>query len=192
MTKQPPNPPNPDDLAELIAGKTEAPISRDAAAEDRHFGMRITRDGTWHYLGTPIKRLPLVKLFSTVLRREDDRYWLVTPVERGLIDVDDAPFVAVEVTVEGAGQATRLTFRTNLDEEILAGPEHPIRVEIDPATEEPAPYIHVRDNLEALIARPVFYELAELAEEVEDGQEIELRIWSNGTVFSLGMAGTGE
>ena len=192
MTKQPPNPPNPDDLAELIAGKTEAPISRDAAAEDRHFGMRITRDGTWHYLGTPIKRLPLVKLFSTVLRREDDRYWLVTPVERGLIDVDDAPFVAVEVTVEGEGQATRLTFRTNLDEEILAGPEHPIRVEIDPATEEPAPYIHVRDNLEALIARPVFYELAELAEEVEDGQEIELRIWSNGTVFSLGMAGTGE
>ena len=192
MTKQPPNPPNPDDLAELIAGKTEAPVLPDSAATDRHFGMRITRDGTWHYLGTPIKRLPLVKLFSTVLRREDNRYWLVTPVERGLIDVDDAPFVAVEVTVEGEGQATRLTFRTNLDEEILAGPEHPIRVEIDPATEEPAPYIHVRDNLEALIARPVFYELAELAEEVEDGQEIELRIWSNGTVFSLGMAGTGE
>ena len=109
--------------------------------------------------------MPLVKLFSTVLQREDDRYWLVTPVERGLIDVDDAPFVAVEVIVEGEGQATRLTFRTNLDEEILAGPEHPIRVEIDPATEEPAPYIHVRDNLEALIARPVFYELAELAEE---------------------------
>ena len=136
--------------------------------------------------------MPLVKLFSTVLRREDDRYWLVTPVERGLIDVDDAPFVAVEVTVEGEGQATRLTFRTNLDEEIRAGREHPIRVEIDPATEEPSPYIHVRDNLEALIARPVFYELAELAEEVLDGQEIELRIWSDGAVFSLGMAGTGE
>ncbi len=192
MTKQPPNPPNPDDLAEFIVGKTEVPISTDTPTADRHFGIRIARDGTWHYLGTPIKRMPLVKLFSTVLRREDDRYWLVTPVERGLIDVDDAPFVAVEVTVEGEGQATRLTFRTNLDEEILAGPEHPIRVEIDPATEEPAPYIHVRDNLEALIARPVFYELAELAEEVEDGQEIELRIWSNGTVFSLGMAGTGE
>ena len=192
MTKQPPNPPNPDDLAEFIVGKTEAPISTDTPAADRHFGIRIARDGTWHYLGTPIKRMPLVKLFSTVLRREDDRYWLVTPVERGLIDVDDAPFVAVEVTVEGEGQATRLTFRTNLDEEILAGPEHPIRVEIDPATEEPAPYIHVRDNLEALIARPVFYELAELAEEVLDGQEIELRIWSDGKVFSLGMAGTGE
>ena len=192
MSKQPPYPPNTDDLAELIAGKTEASISTDTPAADRHFGIRIARDGTWHYLGTPIKRMPLVKLFSTVLRREDDRYWLVTPVERGLIDVDDAPFVAVEVTVEGEGQATRLTFRTNLDEEILAGPEHPIRVEIDPATDEPAPYIHVRDNLEALIARPVFYELAELAEEELDGQEIELRIWSDGAVFSLGMAGTGE
>ena len=192
MTKQPPNPPNPDDLAEFIVGKTEVPISTDTPTADRHFGIRIARDGTWHYLGTPIKRMPLVKLFSTVLRREDDHYWLVTPVERGLIDVDDAPFVAVEVTVEGEGKASRLTFRTNLDEEILAGPEHPIRVEIDPATEEPAPYIHVRDNLEALIARPVFYELAELAEEVLDGQEIELRIWSDGTVFSLGMAGTGE
>ena len=192
MTKQPPNPPNPDDLAELIVGKTKAPISTHTPAADRHFGIRIARDGTWHYLGTPIKRMPLVKLFSTVLRREEDRYWLVTPVERGLIDVDDAPFVAVEVTVEGEGQATRLTFRTNLDEEILAGPDHPIRVEIDPATEEPAPYIYVRDNLEALIARPVFYELVELAEEVEGGHEIELRIWSDGRVFSLGMAGTGE
>ena len=192
MTKQPRNPPNPDDLAEFIVGKTEVPISTDTPTADRHFGIRIARDGTWHYLGTPIKRMPLVKLFSTVLRREEDRYWLVTPVERGLIDVDDAPFVAVEVTIEGEGQATRLTFRTNLDEDILAGPKHPIRVEIDPATEEPAPYIHVRDNLEALIARPVFYELAELAEEVLDGQEIELRIWSDGAVFSLGMAGTGE
>ena len=192
MTKQPPNPPNPDDLVEFIVGKIEKPFSIDMPAADRHFGIRIARDGTWHYLGTPINRMPLVKLFSTVLRRENDRYWLVTPAERGLIDVDDAPFVAVEVTVEGEGQATQLTFRTNLDEEILAGPEHPIRVEIDPESEEPAPYIHVRDNLEALIARPVFYELAELAEEVEDGQKIELRIWSGGAVFSLGMAGTGE
>ena len=192
MTKQPPNPPHTDNLAELVAGKAAAPVSADTPAAFRHFGIRIARDGTWHYLGTPINRMPLVKLFSTVLQREDDRYWLVTPVERGLIDVDDAPFVAVEVIVEGEGRATRLTFRTNLDEEILAGPEHPIRVEIDPATEEPAPYIQVRDNLEALIARPVFYELVELAEEVLNGQEIELQIWSDGMVFSLGMAGTGE
>ncbi len=192
MTKQPPNLPHIDNLAELIAAKAAAPISTDTSAADRHFGIRIARDGTWHYLGTPINRMPLVKLFSTVLRREDDRYLLVTPVERGLIDVDDAPFVAVEVIVEGEGRATRLTFRTNLDEEILAGPEHPIRVEIDPATEEPAPYIQVRDNLEALIARPVFYELVELAEEVLNRQEIELQIWSDGMVFSLGMAGTGE
>ncbi|MGB0555078.1 MAG: DUF1285 domain-containing protein, partial [Alphaproteobacteria bacterium] len=95
--------------------------------------MRIGRDGTWYYLGTPIKRMPLVKLFSTVLRRDDKGdFWLITPVERGRIDVDDAPFVAVGLTVDGEGQDTRLTFRTNLDEEIVADAEHPIRVEVDP------------------------------------------------------------
>jgi hypothetical protein len=193
MSKQPPNPPSPDDLANLIEGKDGLSAPNGETQADRHFGMRIGRDGTWYYLGTPIRRLPLVKLFSTALRRDDKGdFWLVTPVERGRIDVEDAPFVAVGLTVEGEGQDTRLTFRTNLDEEIVAGAEHPIRVEVDPETEEPTPYIHVRDNLEALIARSVFYDLAEMAEEVTVGDGIELRVWSGGNVFHLGNAGPGD
>jgi hypothetical protein len=193
MSKQPPNPTGPDDIAKLIAGEGGGDSAPDGAAEDRHFGMRIARDGTWYYLGTPIKRQPLVKLFSTVLRRDENGdFWLVTPVERGRIDVDDAPFVAVGVTVDGTGRETRLTFRTNLDETVVAGRDHPIRVEIDPDTEEPTPYILVRDNLEALIARPVFYELAEMAEEFETGGEIDLRLWSDGEMFRLGSAGAGD
>ena len=193
MSKQPPNPPSPDDLANLIEGKDGPSAQSGEAQADRHFGMRIGRDGTWYYLGTPIKRMPLVKLFSTVLRRDDKGdFWLITPVERGRIDVDDAPFVAVGLTVDGEGQDTRLTFRTNLDEEIVADAEHPIRVEVDPETEEPTPYIHVRDNLEALIARPVFYDLAEMAEEATVGDDIELRVWSGGNMFRLGNAGPGD
>jgi hypothetical protein len=193
MSKQPPNPPSPDDLANLIEGKDGQSAPSGDTQGEQNFGMRIGRDGTWYYLGTPIKRLPLVKLFSTVLWRDDKGdFWLVTPVERGRIDVDDAPFVAVGLTVEGEGQDTLLTFRTNLDEEIVAGVEHPIRVEIDPETEEPTPYIHVRDNLEALIARSVFYDLAEMAEEATVDDGIELRVWSRGNMFCLGNAGPGD
>jgi hypothetical protein len=193
MSKQPPNPTSPADLANLIEGKDGPSAPSEDIQRDQNFGIRIGRDGTWYYLGTPIKRLPLVKLFSTVLWRDDKGdFWLVTPVERGRIDVDDAPFVAVGLTVEGEGQDTLLTFRTNLDEEIVAGVEHPIRVEIDPETEEPTPYIHVRDNLEALIARSVFYDLAEMAEEATVNGGIELRVWSRGNMFCLGNAGPGD
>ena len=193
MTKQPPNPPSPIDLANLIEG-TDGPSAASGDTQgDKHFGMRIGRDGTWYYLGTPIKRLPLVKLFSTALQRDNKGdFWLITPVERGRIDVDDAPFVAVGLTVEGEGQDTVLTFRTNLDEEIVAGIEHPIRVEIDPETDEPTPYIHVRVNLEALIARSVFYDLAEIAEEATVSIGNELRVWSGGNMFCLGNAGPGD
>ena len=165
MSKQPPNPPSPEGLKKLLDGDFEPLSEALTSANERHFGIRILSDGTWHYQGTPIRRLPLVKLFSTVLRRDEEgRYWLVTPVERGLIDVDAAPFVAVEVKAEGTGRNTRLTFRTNVDDEIVACKAHPIRVEINPKTEEPTPYIHVRDNLDALITRPVFYELADIGE----------------------------
>ena len=112
-------------------------------------GMQIARDGTWFYLGSPIGRLPLVKLFASVLRREaDGRYWLVTPAERGRVEVEDVPFVAVAVTVEGEGRDQRLIFRTNLDEFVTAGPDNPLRVETA-ASGEAAPYILVRDGLEA-------------------------------------------
>lgn len=156
----------------------------------RDFGLRIGRDGTWYYLGSPIHRMPLVKLFSTVLRRGDDgRYWLVTPVERGIIHVDDAPFVAVDVDVyppgEAAGPGSTLSFRTNLDETVVAGPDHPIRLETDPETGEPAPYVLVRDRLEALINRATYYRLAEMAVEREAGST-ELGVWSGGEFYPLG------
>jgi len=174
-------------IADAVSGKSQIR----EGGENRHFQMRIARDGTWYYQGSPINRMPLVKLFSTVLRREDDgRFWLVTPVERGLIDVDDAPFTAVEVThMPGAaedGSEDILRFRTNLDAEFEGGADHPLRVLIDPETEEPSPYILVRDRLEARLTRSVFYELAELAREREvDGQWV-YGVWSKGDFFQLG------
>jgi uncharacterized protein len=149
------------------------------------FGIRIARDGTWFHEGSPIGRLPLVKLFASVLRREGDEYWLVTPAERGRILVEDAPFVAVGLDARGSGRDQALTFRTNLEEEIEAGPAHPIRVVIDPARGEPRPYVLVRDNLEALIARAVYYQLVELGrEEAQDGAA-RYGVWSGGVFFAL-------
>lgn len=174
------------------AHKEASPPLADSCAEDvpRDFGLRIGRDGTWYYLGSPIQRLPLVKLFATVLRRgEDGRYWLITPVERGIIHVDDAPFVAVDVDLdppgETAGPGSNLSFRTNLDETVVAGPDRPIRLDADPETGEPAPYVLVRDGLEALINRATYYRLAEMAVEREDGSD-ELGVWSGGEFFPLG------
>lgn len=149
------------------------------------FGIRILRDGTWLYHGSPIGRKPLVRLFSTVLRRDDDGFWLVTPVERGRIEVDDAPFTAVEMTVEGTGAAQRLTFRTNVDDTVTADAAHPLRVALAPDG-EPSPYVLVRDRLEALIVRAVYYDLVELGEErLVDGEE-RYGVWSAGTFFLLG------
>ena len=151
------------------------------------FAIRIGRDGTWYYLNSPIGRKPLVKLFSTVLRREPDGdYWLVTPYERGRIEVEDVPFIAVEVTAEGAGPAQRLRFRTNLDDEVVADKEHPIRVIQQAGTGEPTPYIMVRDGLEARLTRPVFYELVELGESRQEDGEEQLGVWSSGQFFLLG------
>jgi hypothetical protein len=155
-------------------------------------GMRITRDGVWLHEGAPIVRARMVKLFATILRRDDDeRYYLVTPVEKVAIAVDDAPFVAVAMSVHGTGREQVLTFRTNVDEEVMAGPGHPIRVDIDQDSEEPSPYVHVRDRLDALIARAVFYDLVELALEEEDARSGELRfgVWSAGSFFELGDPG---
>jgi len=122
--------------------------------------MHIKRDGSWDYMGTPITRPAMIKLFSTILRRDDDgEYYLVTPVEKVGIRVDDAPFVAVEME-QNEGD---IIFRTNVDDYVTAGNDHPIRVEINKKTGEPTPYVKVRGRLEALIARPVFYQLAEYA-----------------------------
>ena len=123
--------------------------------------MRIARDGTWFYLGTPIGRVELVKLFSTILRRDGDDYFLVTPVEKVGITVEDAPFVAVDFNRVDDG----LVFETNVGDFFTAGPEHPIRVVRDPQTGEPSPYVLVRSNLEALIDRKSFYRLVDEGEE---------------------------
>jgi hypothetical protein len=153
------------------------------------FDMRIARDGTWFYRGSPIERKPLVKLFSTVLRRESGEYWLVTPVERGRIQVDDAPFTAVEVTARGTGRDQELSFRTNLDDFVIADCEHPIRVSYHREAGEPSPYVLVRPGLEALILRPVFYHLVELGEvRGIDGMD-QLGVWSRGQFFPLGQLG---
>jgi len=133
-----------------------------APTEHRDLQIRIARDGTWFYRGSLIARLPLVKLFASVLRREaDGSYWLVTPAERGRVEVEDAPFLAVELTAEGEGREQQLIFRTNLDDIVTAGPDHPLRTETA-VDGEPSPYILVRDGLEALLARPVFYQLVDL------------------------------
>ena len=148
--------------------------------------IRIARDGTWYYRGSPIGRLSLVKLFASVLRREaDGHYWLVTPAERGRVEVEDAPFLAVALTAEGEGVARQLIFRTNLDEFVTAGPDNPLRVETA-ANGEPAPYILVRDGLKARLTRPVFYELVELGTEEQVAQRTQFGVWSRGAFFSLG------
>ena len=153
---------------------------------DETYDIRIAADGTWYYRGTRIERIGLVKLFAGVLRRDDaGDYWLITPVERGRITVEDAPFTAVELLVEpGAGEGgrnQRLRFRTNLDDWIVAGPDHPIRVVTKAGTDEPRPYIRVKDRLEALIVRPVFYELVELSVEHDE----RIGVWSQTHFFQL-------
>jgi hypothetical protein len=149
--------------------------------------MRIAVDGTWFYLGTPIGRPQLVRLFSTILKREDSgRYVLVTPVEKVGIKVEDAPFIAVRVDAEGKGERRRLSFMTNVGDVMIAGPSHPIRVDFHGAEREPRPYILVRGKLEARISRAVFYELVGLAEERKTAAGRELGVWSDGVFFSLG------
>jgi uncharacterized protein len=150
------------------------------------FDIRIARDGTWFYHGTPITRKPLVKLFASVLRRDEQgEYWLQTPVEKGRIRVEDAPFVAVELTVTGEGPSQILTFRTNLDDSVIAGPQHPIRVAPEAGAGGPRPYVQVRAGLEALIARPVFYQLVELGESMAENPPA-YGVWSGGVFFPLG------
>lgn len=142
--------------------------------------MVIKRDGTWFYNGTPIGRAPLVRLFSSILKREGDDYFLVTPVEKVGIQVEDAPFVAVDFTSVGAAAEQQITFTTHVGDDILAGPENPIRVERAPGG-EPSPYVHVRAGLDALIDRKSFYRLVELG--VEEGDWFG--VWSGGTFFPI-------
>jgi len=143
--------------------------------------MRIARDGTWFHEGTPIGRERMVKLFASILKCEGDRHYLVTPVEKVGITVDDAPFVAVDVARDEEG----LRFTTNLGELAVAGPEHPIRVIRDPETGEPSPYIEIRSGLEALIDRKSFYRLVELGETAPHEDEDWFGVRSNDVFFPI-------
>ena len=173
-------------LAQMPKGKSLPPVHLWNPDFCGDIDMRIARDGNWFYQGTPIGRKPMVRLFSSIIRREDDAYFLVTPVEKVGIVVDDAPFVAIELRAEGEGEAQTLFFVTNVDDEVAASAEHPIRVVEHPRTHEPSPYVHVRANLEALIHRNVFYRLVELAVPRTINGDDWLGVWSGGEFFPIG------
>jgi hypothetical protein len=148
--------------------------------------MRIDRHGGWHYQGSPIGRLPLVKLFASVLRRAaDGGYWLVTPVEQGRVEVEDVPFVAVEIETRGHGRDQDVRLRTNLDDWVTLDADHPLRLE--PAADGAmVPYVRVRDRLDARVARSVFYHMVELAEPAPGADNGIVGVWSAGRFFPLG------
>ncbi|MEO0924103.1 MAG: DUF1285 domain-containing protein, partial [Pseudomonadota bacterium] len=143
--------------------------------------MRIARNGTWFYQGSVIERPEMVKLFSTILKREGDTYFLVTPVEKVGITVDDAPFVAVDFDSAGEAEQRVIVFETNVGDKVIAGKHNPIRMTRDANTGEPSPYVLVRKNLEALIDRKSFYRLMEICEEHEGW----FGLWSEGQFFRV-------
>jgi len=152
--------------------------------------MRIAADGTWYYMNSPIGRKRLVRLFSTVLRHDEDgKYYLVTPVEKIGISVDDAPFVAVHMDVEGEGTDQTLTFRTSVGDEVTAGPEHPMRFEEEPGTDGLKPYILVRGRLEALVNRAIFYDLVARGTLSDHNGEDWFGVWSGGRFYPMAPAG---
>ena len=175
---------------ELQRMATEAAAPRGAGAprDCGHFDIHIDRNGSWFYRGTPINRMSLVRLFSTVLERDEDGvYWLTTPAERGRITVEDVPFLAVALEQQGAGSDQRLIFRTNLDDFVTLDSAHPLRIETDSTQTGPRPYILVRNRLEARLSRPVFYDLVALGREERVGDTIRFGVWSKGTFFPLGQ-----
>jgi len=179
-----------DNLAKAVAAATKggrgpAPVHLWNPPYCGDLDIRIGRDGLWWYLGTPIGRIELVKLFASVLKLEDGKYFLVTPVEKIGITVDDAPFVAVDFEVSDAGPAQTITFETNLDERAVAGPSNEIRVVRDPETGEPSPYVHIRSGLEALIDRKSYYRLVEIGEHDEVEGERWFGLRSGGLFFPI-------
>jgi len=171
--------------AKAAQGKGMPPVHKWNPPFSGNLDMRIARDGTWFYQGTPIGRPALVRLFSTILRKDGDEYFLVTPVEKVGITVDDAPFVAVDFTVDGSGEEQVLTFETNVGDSVKAGPDAPVRVVRDAQTGEPSPYVTVRAGLEALIDRKSFYRLVEIGTHHRiDGQDW-FGLWSQGSFFPV-------
>lgn len=169
------------EIVRLMEARRLPPVDQWNPTHCGSSGMRIARDGTWYHEGSPIGRIAMVRLFSTILRREPDgRFVLVTPVEKLDIEVEDAPFLAVELKSEGAHRARSLAFRLNTGEILVAGADRPLRIEN--AEDGPRPYVNVRPGLDARIARPVYYELAELA--LAEGAAPP-GLWSQGAFFAL-------
>ena len=170
-------------LLRAQSGKGPAPVDKWNPPYCGDIGMKIRSDGTWFYQGSPIGRIALVKLFASVLRKDDDgKHYLVTPAEKVDVAVEDAPFLAVEMEVKGEGRDQSLTFRTNVDDIVEAGPQHPIRFESEQGSEGLKPYLQVRGRLEALVTRALYYDLVELAVEDSAGN---LGLWSSGQFFPL-------
>jgi len=169
------------EIARLVQDKKLPPVDRWNPSRCGDSEMRIARDGTWYHQGSPIGRADMVRLFSTILRREPGGgFVLVTPGEKLDIAVEDAPFVAVEMKTEGTGEAMKLAFRLNTGDLVSADADHCLRFE--EGEHGPRPYLHVRAGLEALVARPVYYELANLA--IDAPGEV-LGVWSNGCFFAI-------
>lgn len=167
-------------------GRGLPPVERWNPPDCGPIPMRIASDGTWFYEGTPIGRAPLVRLFSTVLRREaDGTYVLVTPIEKLTIEVEDAPFLAVAMEVKGEGHDQTINLRTNVGDKIAVGSDHPLRFDAGDGTAELKPYAHVRGGLEALVGRAVMYDLVELGEEIEKDEAPIFAVRSRGTVFPI-------
>jgi uncharacterized protein len=172
-------------LAPGREGKSLPPVERWNPPYCGEIDMRISADGGWHYNGSPIGRPALVRLFSTVLRKDDDRYVLVTPVERLGIIVEDAPFVAIEMAVEGEGRSRQIAFRTNVDDLVAVGPDQPLRFDRD-RNAGIKPYVRVRGNLWARLTRSLALDLIELAENRDIDGVSYLGVEAAGTFFRIG------
>lgn len=195
MTEHPSSTHDPHRLSQALAGaKTHhGPPDSWNPPFCGNIDIRIARDGTWYYLGSPIGRKELVRLFAGVLRREESRYVLVTPVEKVAITVDDAPFIATSLQYLDHEELPTLAFTTNVGDTVTLGADHPLDIQQDPETQTPRPYIHIRKDLWALIARPVFYELVDMAEAITDPESTDSEnqvtryvIESGGHIFELG------
>ena len=172
-------------MLEAAKGDKLPPVERWNPPYCGDIGMAIRADGVWMYQGSPIGRKPMVKMFSRILRRDEDgRHYLVTPVEKIDVQVADAPFLAVEMDVQGADETQVLTFRTNVDDVAVCGPEHPLRFAVEPAGGGLKPYVLVRARLEALVSRALFYDL--VAKGCVEGAWFG--VWSSGEFFPMQRA----
>jgi hypothetical protein len=177
-------------LIKAHGAKGPAPVEKWNPPYCGDIGMAIRSDGVWLYRGSPIGRAPLVKLFAGVLRKDaDGRHYLVTPAEKVDVAVADAPFLAVEMEVRGSGRSQSLVFRTNVDDIVTAGAEHPLRFAIEDKSQGLKPYLLVRGRLEALVTRALYYDLVELAVEHETDGGRRLGLWSGGAFFPMPAVG---